>query len=117
QDVAWLEIDEAVRTGPDGSQVRGRLARFAALERLEDVAWQDHAGRAAERVGPVRCRALEDELHGIVVDALDPIDALIGSGARRRRRGIGGVLPREDHIVGRERPPVVPRDTALEAPL
>src|SRR4029453_11282639 len=70
----------------------------------------------AERIGPVGGRPLEHNLDGVVVDALDAIDALVRAGTGRRRRRGGGVLPREDDVVGREWTSVVPGDATFQPP-
>src|SRR5215469_13117444 len=111
--VARLEIHETVWTRPHRPEIRGSLTRFIATKGFEDVAWQDHAGGAAERICPIRSRSLEDDLHRVIVKAIDVIDTLVGARTGRRRRRVGGVLPRENNVVGRERASVVPGDTAF----
>ena len=64
---------------------------------------------------PERRRPVEEETHGVRVDALD---LHVAEGAERRRRGggVGGELPVEDEVVGSEGRAVVPGDAALELP-
>src|SRR5262249_61870009 len=99
-----------------GLELGWRLALLAPAERLEDVSREHHAGSTAERIGPVRRGALEDQLDRVIVDPIDAIDYLVRSGTRRRRRRVGGVLPGEDDIGGGERAAVVPHDPALQSP-
>src|SRR2546425_2676577 len=115
-DVARLEVDEAIGAGPDRLEVRRRLARLGALERLEQVLGKDHAAVAAEAVRPERRRILEHELHRVAVELVDARDVLVRADRGGRRGGIRRVLPVEDDVVGGERLAVVPHDALLEPP-
>ena len=64
---------------------------------------------------PERRRPVEDETHGVRVEALD-LHVVEGAERGRRGGGVGGELPVEDEVVGAERRAVVPGDAALELP-
>ena len=74
-EVARPELGEPVGAGADRGEHADRLARARALRPLEDVAREQPA--AGERGGPGGLRLLEDELHGVRVDLLDPRDVLV----------------------------------------
>ena len=99
---------------PDRGNHADRLAGARALRPLEEVAREQPA--AGERGGPEGLRLLEDELHGVGVDLLDPRDVIVGRAGARRGGGIDRELPVEDHVVGGERGAVVPEHVALEPP-
>ena len=111
EDVARLEIDEPVRTGPDRFEIVRRLPRFGALVGFEDVPGNDGAGHQ-----PVGRGLREDELHRVRVDRLDLLH--VAEDADRRRAGgrISRVLPVEDDVLGGERLAVVPLNVALQPP-
>ena len=110
-----LVLDDAVGTGADRRQVGGRLAALRAGVVAEHVLGQDRARRADEGVGPERRRPRELHDHRVLVDLLDH-DVLVGAAGHRRRRGIARIIPGEDHVVGGERPAVVPGDAGLDFP-
>ena len=114
-DVARLEVDEAVGAGADRLEVGGRLPRLVAPERVEQVLG-DEPAVLAERLVPVRRRLLEDDLHAVLVEALDAVDVAVGADRHRGGGRVGGVLPVEDHVVGGEGLAVVPLHALLEVP-
>src|SRR4029453_12097651 len=84
-DVAGLEVDEAIGTGAHRLQVGRRLARLVALEGLEEVLGDDQSCRSAEGRRPEGRRRLERELHRVAVELVDPGDVPIladGDGGR-----------------------------------
>jgi hypothetical protein len=105
---------KAVRPGADRAEVARRVAGAAAAVRAEHVA-RDHHG-AAERLGPERRRLLEHDPHRVVPELLDARQIAIETEAGRRGRWTRRVLPPEHHVVGNERPAVVPRHALLEPP-
>ena len=74
-----------------------------------------HPLRAAERIGPERCRLLEEDAHRVAVDLLD-LDVLVAAGGHSRRGRVQRILPVEDDIIGREGLAVVPLDALLQFP-
>ena len=69
---------------------------------------------AAERVGPERGRRLVGDLGRVRVELVDPRDVSIRPGRHRQGGRVGGVLPGEDDVVGREGFAVVPLHTLLQ---
>ncbi len=107
----------AVRAGADRLEVRRRLTRLRALERLEEVLRDDLAGRAAEGA---TTRTGVGFLNVILTVWLSILSIFLMSaycaGRDRRGRRIGRVFPVEDDVVRRERLPVVPLHVPLQLP-
>ncbi len=114
--VARLEVDEAVRSGPDRLQVGGRLAALGPPERVEDMLGENSAAVAAEGIGPERLGLVEGDLDGVAVDPVDLRDLVVGAAAHRGGGRVGDELVGEDHVVGGDRLAVVPGHALLEAP-
>ncbi len=114
--VARLEVHEPVGPRAHRPEIGRSLARLRAPVGLEEMLGQDHAAEAAEGVGPVRGRLLEDHLDRVTAELLHPLDVLVGADRGGRGGRVSRVLPGEDHVVGREGPAVVPGDTLLELP-
>ena len=114
-EVARLEILEPVGAGADRLEIGRCVARLGANIVAEQVPGDDAARPADEGVGPEGRRLLELHDDGEVVDFLDD-DVLVGAAADRRRRGIAGIGPGEDDIVGGEGLAVMPFDAALQLP-
>src|SRR5262249_17815417 len=74
-----------------------------------------HAAYTDKSNGPKRRGLGEANGNGVVVDFLN-LDVLVASDRDGRRRRIGGVLPIEDTVIGREGFAVVPSNVALELP-
>src|SRR5256886_10807459 len=114
--VTRLEVDDAIRPGAHGLEVGGGLAGLGALEGLEDVLRDDRARRPAEDNRPAWLGSREYDVDRVAVELLDPGDEPVLAGRGRRARRVGGELPREDHVVGREGLSVVPLDACPELP-
>ena len=114
-EIAWLEVLELVGAGADRLEVGRRVARLGTDIVAEQMAGDDAAGPADESVGPERRRLLELHDHGVLVDLLDN-NILVGTAADGRRRGIAGIFPGEEDVVGREGLAVVPGHTLLHFP-
>ena len=76
----------------------------------------DHSRRTAEGRRPEGRRRLEDDLHRVTVELVDPHDVPVlaaGDGGRAR---VHHVFPVEHHVIGREGLAVVPDDVLLQSP-
>src|SRR5262249_23307228 len=92
-DVAGLEVDKPVGSGPDGLQVGRRLARLVTLEDLEEMLGDDHAGRPTEGGRPEGSRRFECELYGVAVELVDPGDIAVLADSDRGRTAVPYLLP------------------------
>src|SRR5262249_12873778 len=114
--VTRLELDEAVRTGSDRLQVRGRSPRIGAFIRLEQMFRDDHPVRTDKGIRPEWSRLFEANADGQWIELFD-LYFLVAADRRRRGRGVGGILAVEYDIISGEGPAVVPRSVLLDFPI
>ena len=73
-EVAGLEVNEAVGTGAHGLEVVGRFPRLGALVRLEDMPGKNEPGHRPERRG-----LGEGNLDGVGIEGLYQLDVLVAA--------------------------------------
>ena len=111
QQIAWLEIDEAVRPGPNRLEVVRRRPRPGASIWLEDMPRDDIAGHE-----PIRSGLGEDNLHRVRVERLHLLDVAVDAEIRRSGGRVGRVFPVEHHVPCGEWLAVVPFYSSLQLP-